>query len=168
MRIWLIYLLDILSTAAYFILVFGKMVIFFSWKLQFVGWKIKQYCVLFFVINFSQLLKFFFCFLIFISINSLCCFSDILSYGVSMALDIFGASLFECKWSNWSIMDWKFSVGSVEILRIIVIVGLYIDLKLIEYQRIVECWSIYFSEIDRISAASWMLLLFLDNLLVRN
>ena len=35
--------------------------------------------------------------------------------------------------------------------------GLYVALILIEDQRLVKCWSLYFSEIDRISESCWML-----------
>ena len=36
-------------------------------------------------------------------------------------------------------------------LRSTFIVGMYIALKLIKYQRLVECWAVYCSAIDRIS-----------------
>ena len=38
-------------------------------------------------------------------------------------------------------------------LRNVFIDGLYIALKLIEYQRLVEYWGVYCSEIDRMSNA---------------
>ena len=46
-------------------------------------------------------------------------------------------------------MDWNLSGGSGEILRNNVIFGLYIALKMIEYQRLVELWAVCFSEFDR-------------------
>ena len=48
-------------------------------------------------------------------------------------------------------MACNFSEGSGDILRNIFTVRIYIALKLIEYQRLVECWAVYYSEIDRIS-----------------
>ena len=42
-------------------------------------------------------------------------------------------------------------------LKNVFIVALYIALKLIEDQRLVECWYIYCSEINRISEDCWIL-----------
>ena len=95
-----------------------------------------------------------------------------------MASDIFINSCFEYNWINWSNMDWNFSEGSGNILMNIfifsgdiliniVIVGLYISLKLIEYHILLEFWALYCSEIDRKSEACWILLWLGDNPLVR-
>ena len=45
------------------------------------------------------------------------------------------------------------SGGSGEVFSNIVIVGLYIALKLIEYLRLVAFWAIYCSEVDKIPEA---------------
>ena len=52
-----------------------------------------------------------------------------------MDSDIFSASCFEQKQYN---MSWNFSEGNGDIQSNIVIVGLYISLKLIEYQSPIE------------------------------
>ena len=74
-----------------------------------------------------------------------------------MNSDIFITSCFEWKWSNWSNMDWNLSGGSGYILRNVIIVGLYIALKLIEYQRLAGFWDICCSEVDKIPEACWMI-----------
>ena len=50
-------------------------------------------------------------------------------------------------------MAWNFTERSGDILRNIVIVGLYIALKLTEDKMLVECWVVYCFEIDRKSEA---------------
>ena len=84
---------------------------------------------------------------------------------------------------NWSNMPWYCFEGSWDILSNIVIVelfiflkmiedqvllnsGLYISLILIEDQSLFEFWAVYCYEIDRISESCWMLFLFVDHLLV--
>ena len=82
---------------------------------------------------------------------SFCCLSYLCFYGVSIDSDVFVLNRTDLTWLG-------LCHNIVEtFLRNIFIVGLCIALKLIEYQRLVECWAVYCSEIDRRSETCLML-----------